>query len=167
MGDTSLVNVGELSKPATVLIEKISAAVGGICLPYQIKRVAQAEAEADLIRAKSEIRISDLQRRAVQRVIAEEGKKQENMEAITQKALPLLEDKSQPQNLNDDWLAHFFEGGRIVSDQEMQQLWAKVLADEANSPGAFSKRTVSFLSTLEKREAVMFPERFMTLMTSG
>ena len=28
--ETSLVNIGELSKPATVLVEKISDAIGGI-----------------------------------------------------------------------------------------------------------------------------------------
>jgi len=42
---TSLINLGDLSKPATVLIEKISAAVGALYEPRHIKRVAQAEAE--------------------------------------------------------------------------------------------------------------------------
>ncbi len=41
---TSLVNIGELSKPATVLVEKISDAVGGIAKPWQIRRIAKAEA---------------------------------------------------------------------------------------------------------------------------
>ncbi len=43
---TSLVNIGELSKPATVLIEKISDAVGGIAKPWQIRRV-QRRSEAE------------------------------------------------------------------------------------------------------------------------
>ena len=32
--ESSLINLGELSKPATVLIEKISDAVGGVFKPY-------------------------------------------------------------------------------------------------------------------------------------
>jgi hypothetical protein len=43
----SLVNLGDLTKPATVLVEKISDAICGAFLPYQIKRVAKAEAEAE------------------------------------------------------------------------------------------------------------------------
>jgi len=69
---TALVNIGELSKPATVLIEKISDAIGGIFKPWQIHRVAQAEGEAERIKAVAQIEISKLQRRALQRFIAEE-----------------------------------------------------------------------------------------------
>ena len=83
--NTSLINIGELSRPATVLVEKISDAVGGIFKPYQIVRVAKAEAEADRVRADSQIEISDLQRRAFHRFLEEEAKKQENIENITQK----------------------------------------------------------------------------------
>ena len=41
----SLVNLGDLSKPADTLIKKVSKAVGGIFAPYQIKRIAKAEVE--------------------------------------------------------------------------------------------------------------------------
>ncbi len=90
------------------------------------------------------------------RFIAEEGKKQENIESITSQAIPLLEDKSKPQQMNDDWIANFFDKCRIVSDEEMQRLWAKVLAGEANSPGTFTKRTVNFLGSLDKVDASLF-----------
>jgi len=36
-----LINLGELSKPATELIKRVSDAVGGIFKPYQIIRVAK------------------------------------------------------------------------------------------------------------------------------
>ena len=54
MADNSLVNLGELSKPATVFIEKVSCLVGGIVKPYQMVRVAKAEAQVKRIRAESE-----------------------------------------------------------------------------------------------------------------
>jgi len=38
----------------------------------------------------------------------------------------------------------------------MQQLWARILAGEANSPGFFSKRTVNLLADLEKGDADVF-----------
>jgi len=154
--ESSLINLGELSKPATLLVEKISDAVGGIFKPYQIVRVAKAESQADRVRAEGQIEISDLQRRAFHRFLEEEGGKQKNIEGITRKALPLVEESSQPNEIEDDWITNFFDRGRLISDDQMQSLWSRVLAGEANSPGAFSKRTISFLSGLDKNEAEWF-----------
>ncbi len=152
----TIVNLGSLSKPADTLIKKVSSAIGGVFEPWQIKRVAKAEAEASLIRAKSEIEITDLHRRAMHRFVEEEAKRQENMEQITKKAIPQLYPNSNPANVEDDWVANFFNKARIISDNEMQKLWARVLAGESNEPGSYSKRTVNFLSYLDKRDAELF-----------
>ena len=154
--NTSLINIGELSRPATVLVEKISDAVGGIFKPYQIVRVAKAEAQADRVRADSQIEISDLQRRAFHRFLEEEAKKQKNIEDITQKALPMLEESSRPSDVEDDWITNFFDRCRLVSDTDMQGLWSKILAGESNSPGTYSKRTINVVSTLDQYDAVLF-----------
>lgn len=152
----SIINLGELSKPVNTLIEKISDAIGGIFQPHQIRRIAQAEAEADKIRAVSEIEISNLQRRALQRFLVEEAKKQNNIETITRKALPSVSEQAVPQQIEDDWIANFFDRCRLISDEEMQNLWARVLAGEANAPGKYSKRTVNLLAGLDKADAETF-----------
>lgn len=152
----SLVNLGKLSKPADTLIKKVSSAVGGIFEPWQIKRVAKATAEANLIKAKSEIEITDLHRRAMHRFVEEEASRQENMEKITEKALPFLIEDSDPSAMEDDWVTNFFDKSRIISDEEMQGIWANVLAGEANAPGTYSKRTVNFLGDLDKKDAELF-----------
>jgi hypothetical protein len=152
----SIVNLGELSKPADTLIKKISNAVGGIFEPYQIKRVAKAEAEAALIKAQTEIQITDLHRRAMRRFIEEEANRQKNIEDITAKALPQLNSNADPSKVEDDWITNFFDKCRIISDNEMQGLWSRVLAGESNSPGTYSKRTVNFLSDLDKSDAEKF-----------
>jgi hypothetical protein len=152
----SIVNLGKLSKPADTLIKKVSSAVGGIFEPWQIKRVAKAEAEASLIKATAEIEVTDLHRRAMRRFIEEEANRQENMESITEKAIPRLKEGADPNKMEDDWVTNFFEKSRIVSDNEMQDLWASILAGEANSPGTYSKRTVNFLGDLDKKDAELF-----------
>lgn len=154
--ESSLINIGELAKPATVLIEKISDAIGGCFKPYQIRRIAQAEAEAERIKATTQIEITDLQHRAMQRFFVEEAKKQNNIESITAQALPRLGDGANPKQVEDDWITNFFDRCRLISDGEMQSLWAKVLAGEANSPGQYSKRTVNLLGSLDKSEAALF-----------
>ncbi|MCH7498224.1 MAG: DUF2806 domain-containing protein [Candidatus Marinimicrobia bacterium] len=151
-----LVNLGDISKPADTLIKKVSKAVGGVFAPYQIIRVAKAEAEAAIIKAQTEIEITDLHRRAMHRFIEEEAKRQQNIENITGKAIPLLADESDAELIEDDWVTNFFDKSRIVSDNEMQELWARVLAGEVNSPGTYSKRTVNFVGDLDKSDAELF-----------
>lgn len=152
----SIVNLGNLETPAVTLIKKVSAAVGGIFAPYQIERIAKAEVKASLIRAEGEIQITEFQRRAMHRFVEEETKKQANIEQITSQALPLLEHNSNPEVIEDDWITNFFDKCRIVSDQEMQSLWSRVLSGEANAPGSYSKRTVNFISYLDKSDALLF-----------
>jgi len=154
--NNSIVSLGNLSKPADTLIKKVSNAVGGIFAPYQVKRMAKAEATASLIKADAEIKVTELHRRAMHRFIQEEATKQENIESITSQAIPNLAQDADPERMDNDWVTNFFDKSRIVSDEEMQRLWAKVLAGEANSPGMYSKRTVNFLGDLDKNDADMF-----------
>lgn len=154
-GDVN-VDLGSLSKPATVLIEKVSDAVGGLCKPFQIVREAKANAKADLIKAESQIEISGLQRRAFERFLNEEAKHQKNMEDITKQALPDVNENATPENIDDDWITNFFDKCRLISDSQMQSLWSRILAREANSPNTFSKRTINCLSSFDKSEADLF-----------
>lgn len=156
MTDNPLAPLGDLTKPATVLIERISDAVGGLFRPYQLVRVAKAEAEAEVIRAQAQIQITDLQRRAVNRFFQEEATRQHNMEDITSRALPQLTAAAAPENISKDWLTNFFDRARITSDEDMQLLWSRVLAGEANAPGAFARRTVNILADLDKADAELF-----------
>jgi hypothetical protein len=152
----SIIHIGELSKPATVLIEKISEAIGGLARPWQLKRVAEAEAEAERVHAVAQIEITKLQKRAMTRLIAEEARKQQNIEAITAIAIPQLDSDAKPENVEDDWIANFFDKCRLISNEDMQKLWARILAGEANSPGKFSKRSVALLSSMDKSDAAGF-----------
>jgi Protein of unknown function (DUF2806) len=157
MGDeNSIVKLGDLTKPATVLIEKISDAVGGVFKPYQIVRVAKAEVEAELIRADAQIQITDLHRRAMHRFVEEEAMHQLNIESITNLALPSLTEKASPQGMENDWVTNLFDKCRIVSDKKMQQIWSRILAGEANDPGTFAKRTVNLIADLDKSDAELF-----------
>lgn len=154
--ESILANIGELSKPATVLIEKVSDAIGGICKPWQIKRVATAEADAKLILAKSDIEVTELQQRAMGRFFVEEAQRQANIESITAKSIPQISESANPDEMDNDWIVNFFDKARLVSDFEMQELWSTILAGEANSPQSFSKRIVNIVAELSKSEAKLF-----------
>ena len=163
----SLVNLGDLAKPIDTLINKISDATGVFYEPTRIRRKAEAESDAaitsakaeaavDIIKAESEIEIADLHQRTVQRRIKEDMRDQKNMEAIIAQAVPDVNEEANPDAMEDEWIANFFDKCRIVSDSEMQSLWSRVLAGEANDPGTYSKRTVNLLSDFDKRDAELF-----------
>jgi len=154
----SLINFGELSKPATVLIEKVCNAVGIIYEPTRIKRKARAEAEAEKIKALAGLELRDIEHRAIERLVHQEARKQENIESITAQAATALPDSAKVDDLDEDWVAHFFKQCDTVSDKEMQSLWARLLSGEATSPGTFSKRTVDFISTIDKKDAALFTD---------
>ena len=156
MTEKSLINFGDVSKPATLLIEKVSDAVGGVFKPSQIKRVAKAEAEAEITKAIAKIEITELEQRGFQRFIFEESKKQENIEQITAQSLSQLNEEAKPEDIETDWITNFFDKCRLISDEEMQTLWSNILAGEANRPGTFSKRTIIFMSSLDKEDAQLF-----------
>ncbi len=154
--NNSLINLGNLAEPAKVLIEKISDAVGGIFKPHQIRRVAQAQAEANKIQAISKIEITELQQRALSRFLLGEASKQNNIESITRKAFSAINATAQPKNIENDWIVDFFDKSRLISDEEMQDLWSRVLAGEANAPGTYTKRTIHLLASLDKNDALLF-----------
>ena len=88
--------------------------------------------------------------------VLEETQRQANMEAIIEKSLPLLEQDSSPESMDNDWVANFFDKCRLFSDEEVQQLWAFVLSGEANSPGTFSRQTVNILANLDEDHIKLF-----------
>ncbi len=156
----SLVNASGLSKPADTLVTKISNAFGRHFDPRQKVRMAEAEVQADRIRkvgsAEIDIEVAELRERAATRFANEEMTKQLNMESITEKAIPHLNDDANPEEMENDWIMNFFDKGRMVSDDDMQQIWARILAGEGNNPGSFSRRTVNLVADLDKRDARLF-----------
>ena len=156
----SLVDLSGFSKPANTLVTKIANSFGRHFDPSQRVRMAEAEAQADRIlrvsAAETDIEVDELRQRAATRFANEEMTKQINMEDIIEKALPGLDDNANPEAMENDWIMNFFDKCRMVSDDDMQQIWAGILAGEANNPGSFSRRTVNLVADLDKRDAELF-----------
>ncbi|MGV1987386.1 DUF2806 domain-containing protein [Agrobacterium sp. 22-221-1] len=149
-------DIAGLEKPATELINRVSDAVGGIAKPWQMKRVAKAEVEIKKLHALADIEITEQRERALKRMILEEEKNQENIEAVTAKAIPHLKGDSKPHDLDEDFLRFLFERAKFVSNADMQQLWGRILASEANSSGTFSRRTMDIVAQMSRDDASLF-----------
>lgn len=151
------VAIAALQSPAVAkLTETVSAGLGRALEPLHRKRLAAAEAANLVTMATAQVEARAIERRAAERILLIEVRRQENIEAIIDDA-----SKSLPGEVNDvpvspDWTARFFDACQDVSDEEMRSLWGKVLAGEVTEPGSYSLRTLHALQHLSKAEAASF-----------
>ena len=147
-----------LGPAGAALVNRIADAVGWVAAPAQVKRLAKAEAVAAKLRAEAELEIADSVERTVRRILAEETNRQHNMDSIIGKAVPRLHDDAAPEDMETDWIVNFFDKCRTVADDRMQDLWAAILAGEANNPGTLSRKTVNVLADLDAVAANLFED---------
>jgi hypothetical protein len=75
---------------------------------------------------------------------------------IVKKALPEIIDTSSLKNVSKDWIVFHHDKASICSDDNLQNIWAKILAGEINSPGRFSRYTLNVLDLIEPENAKDF-----------
>lgn len=157
MPDISLFGLG---KPAEKLIEKVANAFGRHFDPRQTVRMAEAEAKAwhilQIHGAETDIEVLEIRRRAAARLVNEELTNQANIDSVTYQAVKLLKEDSRPEEIDDDWVRNAMDKVKMISDEGMQNWWARIVAGEANSPGSFSRRTVNLMADIDKRVADEF-----------
>ena len=79
-----------------------------------------------------------------------------NFSAVLEFAEPKIKSDSNPSSINRDWAENFRDHAEKACDDDVRRTWAAILAGEINEPGSFSKRTLSILSDMGKREAESF-----------
>lgn len=141
-------------KLADTIRHVVDIAVG----PDRIRARAQAQADAAIIVAEGRVQVQEIEGRAVERLRKREARRQRNIENITLKAIDALPppDQISAEPVNEDWTSRFFEECQDISDEQMQQIWARLMAREVAHPGSFSPRTLSVVRDLTKSDANLF-----------
>ena len=174
MGDSSLIKID--GKPIVKLLDVISKAVGKIYEPRAIRKEADARAyEIEVIesaKARAYLNKQEIEQDALdriqERILFREVKKQEHIDAVTRIAIEQLQNEKEVSDtlVNEDWTVRFFNIAEDVSDEQMQQLWGKILAGEVKTPGSLSIHTLELLKNLSKSEAELF-EKFASYSIFG
>lgn len=150
------------------IVEKISAGMGILYEPTRIEKEAQAKSKASLIEAEMEskikileaetkLQILDATKRAMVRMIHEETREQINMERIATNSLQLIDfESAKPELIDSDWMTLFFKNCRIVSDQEISDMWSKILAGQIMKPNSFSRKTLNLMQDIGHEDAKCF-----------
>lgn len=183
-------DIAGFSEPAKKLIEVVSSGIGSIFRPrsmrgeadakaYEIRAIAAAEADANVMKASGQVRAelerinalagedSEIVCRAKMRLLSREIEGQMNVEAIAEHALLRLPGNVSDQPVSNDWKRRFFIGAENICDSDLQLLWGKVLAGEVATPGSYSLRTLEVLKHLSKEEAELFRIACSLAFTNG
>ena len=124
----------------------------------RIIAAAQAEARDALVSTASDVRGEiDIAKTVRQRIQFQEDKRHRNIGSVVGRTADLLGEKEVPnQEPDHDLTARFFNYIQDVSSDEMQLLWAKVLAGQIEQPGNASIRGLSILRNLDQATAKLF-----------
>ncbi len=146
------------------LIEVVSQGIGTLYKPRAIRKEADAEAYKNEALAKAEAKKTliegeakiELVERARERLVNQEINRQTNLEEIAEKSIKYLEANVSEEPVDEDWRTRYFNKAQDISNDEMQEIWAKILAGEVTNPGQVSFRTLEIISNISKIEATKF-----------
>ena len=168
-----------VKKLAEVTASGIGSVAGALVAPWMAGRHAKAKliearGEADSMRIIAQAKADAMQLlgrgsesvsleatvdQTTQRLQYQERKRQSNLvSVVSQAAEDLGEEEVPDQEPDHDWIARYFEYVKDVSEKDVQELWAKVLAGTVRSPGSVSLRTLSMLRDMTSAEANTFKE---------
>lgn len=141
------------------------------------KRIdAQAEADATVIKAIGDMgaiqHISSAQLEAQQladdmtfieettsRVKYQECKRQSNIYNVVSMAADHLDGREvENHEVDHDWTARFFFDVQDVTSEQLQQVWARILSGEVETPGRTSLHALSILRNMSQRDATLFAD---------
>jgi hypothetical protein len=152
------------SKAIEKLIKVVRDGIGTVYRPrairkeadaeaYKIETIAKAKAKATLIKGEAEI---ELLTRVNERLYAHEIRRQENLEAVAERSFKYLPGHISNEPVDSDWRTRFFNKAQDISVEEMQEVWARILAGEVAKPGSISVRTLEVVSNISTVEAQKF-----------
>lgn len=131
--------------------------------------IGETENNALIEQAKATAEATELlMKRTNTRVQIKEIRRQLNTERTLSLSPKYLEGAELPeQKVETDWATRFFDIVQDVSNEEVQELWAKILAGEILKPGSFSLRTLEAIRNLSREEAMLFTEKACPLVLNN
>lgn len=163
--------------PCEKLIESVEGAIGKLYEPkyirkmtdakaYEIEKIGQAireNCDVPIIYKNGEIvmnneNVDAFIQRTQNRFAYQQLVKQKNIEAVLDRAYNELENEENvtDEPIDKDWMLRFVNNIEDISNEEMQLLWAKIIAGEVKRPKTFSLRTLEVLHNISIDEAKLF-----------
>ena len=86
------------------------------------------------------------------------SKEYSNQKNIMDIALAHLEGSAKPDSVDEAWISVFMDKSRLVSTEQAQIIWGKILAEEINNPNSIPKSLLFALEQMDRDDANSFIE---------
>lgn len=154
----------EVAKQGVNALSKLVSTVGEIYYIFggksrEIRKLADANAYASIVAAETKNKVAMIEVQGadevVQFVLAKESRRMQNTINVIEKTEKFIEptEIATDESIDPDWLTRFFSIAEDVSDDEMQNLWAQILAGEIKKPNSYSLRTLEVLRNMTQEDA--------------
>lgn len=174
-----------LVEPGMKLLDMCGSAIGTVYEPRHIRKMADAEAYRiktvggamdettglPIAYKNGEIWMStqntdDILKRAETREQQQKIREQKNIESVVGNAYSQLQNapKVPDDPVDEDKMIRLIGIIKEVSSEELQQIWARIVAGEVKKPGSFSMRTLETIRNISQMEAEIF-QRILPLVT--
>lgn len=151
------VDIAPLADVANHLLDKVENACCWFSSSTKSKRQDRDTADQLFIeRIKGNANLSPLEQAALICNSRKIIKEYTNQNDILQLAIKQLDETAKPDDVDEDWLSHFFDQARFVSKTDVQVIWAKLLSNECEHPGSIPKSLIRRLSDLSTQDAKAF-----------
>lgn len=102
--------------------------------------------------------IQEITVHALNRLGYQELKKQLNIEKTIKFAYEEIknDDQVSEEQVSDDWVFRFFNSVENISDENIQKIWARILAGEIKVPNSYSYRAMEILKNMTQKEIELF-----------
>lgn len=154
--DFSLLNMDGLSDVFIKMLDMIEKAVGWTITPkgsrkdleealqYYKKAIMDDETLPPIVKAS---RIASAKKELTQYV---------NQGKIINYACLDLKETATFKNSDLDWLSYFFDYAKNIQDEKIQEIWARLLAEQCNGDTSIQRNLIHILSLMDANTAIAF-----------
>lgn len=166
------VNVdGEAVKPivkeTNKLLDKISNVTGIVFGPYKEKQKSKINFLEEINKRED---LSSLEKMAITSNYKKMLKEYNNQTNIVNKAVEMLSEpieQHELQEMDENWVMNYMDSCKNICDEELQVIWAKILAGEFEQPGRISLNTLDKMKMISKKDAELFMKISEFIMRTG
>lgn len=149
------INTDGLAKFAEIACHALGATARGV------RKMADAKAYAAEVEAKTKNIIALIEAQGQEElanfIASKEARKLRNTMAVIDKAQSHFStgEKVSDEPVDEGWINRFFGIVEEISDEELRNIWGRVLAGEIKKPKSYSLRTLETLRNITNEEAII------------
>ncbi len=180
-----ILGIKSFGKWGTKIVEVFASATGTLYSDLTIVPRAKGDAKARLALSKAKTDgdvyhklqmakatqdiaqndFSSIEGRSTARLAYQDTRQQENIEAVVKEAIQYANEQEEVGDIpnidgekkpDEGWILEFNDLAKNLTQEEMRNLFGRVLANETLTPGTFSLRSLITLKTITNKEALSF-----------